>query len=105
MAPETVNQAENTKELDKAEPEVEETAFHFSSPLGGGTRPPIASYNDVLCSGLVSFFGIGTLSLLNYVVTKTCDPCTESDVTQIVGSYGAASVLLYAAPGVPLAQV
>ena len=72
--------------------------------MGGGTRPPSVSYVEIVSAGFLSFIGIGVLSLLHFFVTKICVQCDESDTVQIVGSFGASAVLLFAAPGVPLAQ-
>jgi len=66
----------------------------------GAERPPRATILEVCVSGVLSFVGIFALSLIHYVVSRSCSPCTELDTAQIVGSFGASAVLLFAAPKV-----
>ena len=60
--------------------------------------PPPPSYDEIALSGALSACGIGSLSLLHFQI------CSGSDLTMILGSFGASAVLLYAAPQVPLSQ-
>jgi CBS-domain-containing membrane protein len=60
-------------------------------------------------SGLLSFVGIGILTLLRYAVlhggTASEPPgWPEEDLVGIVGSMGASAVLLYGAPDAPFSQ-
>jgi len=70
----------------------------------GAERPPRATILEVCVSGVLSFVGIFALSLIHYVVSRSCSPCTELDTAQIVGSFGASAVLLFAAPKAPFSQ-
>jgi len=78
--------------------------WEFGSVWGGGTRPPLVSNFDIMASGLLSFIGIGALSLIRHLVEQTCSLCTELDVVQVVGSFGASAVLLFGAPAAPFSQ-
>jgi CBS-domain-containing membrane protein len=64
----------------------------------GTAPPPRPALHEIGVSGALSATGIGSLSLLHYWVTDS------SDLTMILGSFGASAVLLYAAPTVPLSQ-
>ena len=49
-------------------------------------------------SGVTSFVGIGALSTIHFGI------CDGSDLTMVLGSFGASAVLLYGAPAVPFSQ-
>jgi len=51
----------------------------------------------ILRSGLASFFGIGCLTGLHYGISNT-------DLTMVLGSFGATAVLVYGYPGAPFSQ-
>ena len=91
---------------DASDAEKKSQIVSFLSPCigAGGKRPPRVSLYEVFASGVLSFLGIGALALLYFIVSKTCTECTEVDVVQLVGSFGASAVLVFAAPKVPLAQ-
>jgi len=60
--------------------------------------PPAPNVNEILFTGVLSSCGIGMLSLVHFGI------CDQSDLTMILGSFGASAVLLFAAPQAPLSQ-
>jgi hypothetical protein len=103
--------------------EVGGTQAKDSSPLPPGERPfvekvagvpgkqlaPRISNGQIFMSGLLSFIGIGVLSVLRYAVQHASwgeldTKWPEEDLVGIVGSMGASAVLIYGAPDAPFSQ-
>ena len=71
---------------------------YFTKMRGGGKSPAIVPFVEVLWSFLGSVIGIGLCAFINsYYLSGT-------DLTLVIGSFGASAVLLYAAISSPLAQ-
>jgi len=60
--------------------------------------PPRVSHSEVLWSWIGAFLGIGAVALLNRLYF------TGTDMTLLIGSFGASAVLVYGAVRSPLAQ-
>jgi CBS-domain-containing membrane protein len=65
---------------------------------GTTNAPPRVSWFEIFCSGIGSFLGISAVGYLNYGLLE------KSDVTLMIGSFGASAVLIYGAVKSPLAQ-
>lgn len=66
---------------------------------GNGIKsPPAVSIAEIFWSWLGSFLGIAAVAFINYQYLET------TDLTLIIGSFGASAVLIYAAIQSPLAQ-
>ena len=65
---------------------------------GGGQMAPMVGVGEVFWSWLGAFLGIGLVGFLDARVFA------PADLALIIGSFGASAVLIYGAPGSPLAQ-
>lgn len=65
---------------------------------GRGRSPPSVGLDEIFWSCLGSFLGIAAVAYINYQYIET------TDLTMIIGSFGASAVLIYAAVTSPLAQ-
>lgn len=89
--------------------------------VDGASPPPRVSSTDIAASGVLSFAGIGSLSLLHFGLTggsdltmvlgcapaPSCPPCLSLTMTRthpLATAFGASAVLLYGAPAVPFSQ-
>lgn len=65
---------------------------------GSGRSPPSVGMEEIFWSWLGSFIGIAAVAYISYQYLET------TDLTMIIGSFGASAVLIYAAIKSPLAQ-
>ena len=65
---------------------------------GNGRSPPAVSMVEIFWSWLGSFLGIAAVAYISNTYLET------TDMTMIIGSFGASAVLIYAAITSPLAQ-
>jgi CBS-domain-containing membrane protein len=65
---------------------------------GTTNAPPRVSWFEIFCSGMGAFLGMSAVGYLNYQILE------KSDVTLMIGSFGASAVLIYGAIKSPLAQ-
>lgn len=65
---------------------------------GGGVSPAAPPLTEVAASGLYSLAGMGLVSALHFGLTG------RADMTMILASMGASSVLIWGAPGVPFSH-
>ncbi|HLB70761.1 MAG: HPP family protein [Candidatus Methanoperedens sp.] len=71
----------------------------FFAKLKGRSRsPPSVGLDEIFWSWLGSFLGIAAVAYISYQYLET------TDLTMIIGSFGASAVLIYAAITSPLAQ-
>merc|ERR1711971_281102 len=68
------------------------------SGISGEGPMPTPPMKALAISGLTSFAAMGALSALHFGITN------ESDLTLILGSFGASAVLIFAAPIAPFSQ-
>lgn len=67
--------------------------------MGGTTKsPPRVSFSEIAWSWIGAFLGITTVAYISYNILE------GTDLIMIIGSFGAAAVLLYGANKSPLAQ-
>jgi CBS-domain-containing membrane protein len=73
--------------------------YEFILKMKGRTRsPPSVGLEEVFWSWLGSFLGIAAVAYISFQYLET------TDLTMIIGSFGASAVLIYAAITSPLAQ-
>lgn len=65
---------------------------------GGGRSPPRVGVSEIFWSWIGSFLGIAAVAYITYGFLE------KTDLTLIIGSFGASAVLIYAAITSPLAQ-
>lgn len=71
---------------------------YFKKMKGESQSPPAVSLNEIIWSWIGAFSGIALVAYLHFnVLSKT-------DLSMIVGSFGASAVLIYGAIKSPLAQ-
>jgi len=72
---------------------------NYLKKMTGTTKsPPRVSVNEIVWSWVGSFLGISAVAFVHY------DMIEASDLTMIIGSFGASAVLIYGAIKSPLAQ-
>ena len=72
---------------------------YFEKMKGSTQSPPRVSIAEIIWSWIGAFLGIASVAAINYnFLDKT------SDLTMIVGSFGASAVLIYGTIKSPLAQ-
>jgi CBS-domain-containing membrane protein len=71
---------------------------YFKKMRGTTKSPPLVSFSEIVWSWLGGFLGIAAVGLINSLVFE------GTDLTLIIGSFGASAVLLYGAVRSPLAQ-
>jgi len=71
---------------------------YFSKMKGTTSSPARVSIGEIFWSWLGSFLGIAAIGYIHYEILA------QADLLMLVGSFGAAAVLLFAAPLSPLAQ-
>ncbi|MFC1822740.1 HPP family protein [Thermodesulfobacteriota bacterium] len=73
--------------------------MNYLKKMGGTTKsPPMVGFSEMMWSWVGSFVGIATVALINYHRLE------GTDLTMIIGSFGASAVLIYGAIKSPLAQ-
>lgn len=73
--------------------------MEFFRKMGGITKsPPRVSFSEIAWSWIGAFLGITTVAYISYNILE------GTDLIMIIGSFGAAAVLLYGANKSPLAQ-
>ena len=71
----------------------------YLKKMRGTTQsPPRVSHQEIIFSWIGSFLGIAAVALVNYRLLE------GSDLTMVIGSFGASAVLIYGAIKSPLAQ-
>ncbi|MFQ6063716.1 MAG: HPP family protein, partial [Methanosarcinales archaeon] len=70
----------------------------FNKMKGGGRSPPRVGVSEIFWSWIGSFLGIAAVAYITYGFLE------KTDLTLIIGSFGASAVLIYAAITSPLAQ-
>jgi CBS-domain-containing membrane protein len=65
---------------------------------GSGQSPPAVGLVEIIWSWIGSFLGIAAISFIHYKILD------GTDLTLVIGSFGASAVLIYGAPRSPLAQ-
>ncbi|WP_243310780.1 HPP family protein [Fundidesulfovibrio agrisoli] len=70
----------------------------FAKMKGSGKGPPLPPLKDAAWSWFGAFLGMGAVGFMDSLLVA------GTDLTLLIGSFGASSVLLYAAPRSPLAQ-
>lgn len=72
----------------------------YFSKMRGSTKgsPPRVNNSEIFWSWVGAFFGIGAVAVINQYWLS------GSDLTLVIGSFGASAVLAYGAPRSPLAQ-
>ncbi|WP_243438354.1 HPP family protein [Fundidesulfovibrio soli] len=71
---------------------------YFARMKGNGKGPPPPPLKEAAWSWLGAFLGMGALGWMDSLLVE------GTDLSLLIGSFGASSVLLYAAPRSPLAQ-
>lgn len=71
---------------------------YFKKMKGTTKSPPAVSFSEILWSWLGAFLGIAAVGVINSLVFE------GTDLTLVIGSFGASAVLLYGAIRSPLAQ-
>ena len=74
------------------------TLSFFKKMQGGNTSPPGVGLSEIVWSWIGAFLGISAVGFLQYVLF------VDGDLVYIIGSFGASAVLIYGAPGSPMAQ-
>lgn len=73
--------------------------MEFFRKMSGTTKsPPRVSFSEIAWSWIGAFFGITAVAYISYNILE------GTDLIMIIGSFGAAAVLLYGANKSPLAQ-
>jgi CBS-domain-containing membrane protein len=71
---------------------------YFRKMKGTTKSPPPVSFTEILWSWIGSFLGIAAVAFANFHFLE------GTDLTMIIGSFGASAVLIYGATRSPLAQ-
>jgi CBS-domain-containing membrane protein len=71
---------------------------YFKKMKGTNKSPPAVSFSEILWSWLGAFLGIAVVGIISSLVFE------GTDLTLVIGSFGASAVLLYGAVRSPLAQ-
>ena len=71
---------------------------YFRKMKGNTKSPPPVSFTEILWSWIGSFLGIAAVAFANFHFLE------GTDLTMIIGSFGASAVLIYGATRSPLAQ-